>query len=76
MNKQFTIFRNKKGRNVIRLPSGQLRNLSRYLIEYFYDIKLSENQVVHHLNNNREDDNIHNLIVMDENEHLALHGGN
>lgn len=45
----------------------------RYIMEQFLKRKLENNEIVHHKNNNKEDNRIENLQLMTKNEHSKYH---
>lgn len=47
--------------------------LHRIIMENIIGRYLSENEVVHHINHNRQDNRIENLKVMDKKEHMRMH---
>jgi hypothetical protein len=50
---------------------GQL--LHRFIMEKILGRKLQKNEVVHHINQNRSDNRLENLLVLDRGKHVALH---
>lgn len=63
----------------IRLPNHPKSNNRGYvrlhviLAEYFSGREVAENEVVHHLNGNRQDNRAENLEIMDKKEHDRFH---
>ena len=53
--------------------SSDKRRYHRKLMEDYLGRKLSRNEVVHHVNGNKKDNRIENLIIMDNKEHLNMH---
>lgn len=46
---------------------------ARAIAEGYFKIKLSNNQVVHHINEIETDDRIENLMILTRSEHLSIH---
>ena len=49
------------------------RMLHDVIYEQFYNMKLDENDIVHHINGKRTDNDIRNLARMTRSEHCSLH---
>ena len=49
------------------------RMLHAVIYEQFYNLKLDENDIVHHINGIRTDNDIRNLARMTKSEHCSLH---
>ena len=47
--------------------------LHRVVMENYHNRLLADNEVVHHINHNKLDNRIENLMVMSINEHVRLH---
>lgn len=62
----------KKGYRYISI-SGKRVLEHRYIVEQFFKIKLSKRQQVHHINHNKLDNRIENLMIMDICEHSKEH---
>ena len=52
---------------------GKETCLHRYIMEQYLGRKLGYNEVVHHINGDKHDNRIENLIVMPRGEHARLH---
>lgn len=50
-----------------------LKDEHRYLVEQFIGRKLSRNEVVHHIDGNKKNNDISNLKVMSLSEHTKIH---
>jgi len=46
----------------------------RLKIEFFLQQPLTNNDLIHHIDLNKENNNIHNLLIVDINQHTNLHG--
>ena len=46
----------------------------RKIAERYFDKKLLPDEVVHHIDGNRENNNPENLVIMKKTQHLKLHG--
>lgn len=73
MSRDYSIFRNKAGRLVIRLPNNKIQNLARFILQYTYDINLEDDEQVHHCNGNINDDYVFNLMNVNPLEHIKIH---
>lgn len=63
-------------RNFIKIIEGTSDNYipyARYLIENNLKQKLKKGEIVHHINENKLDDNILNLKVMSISDHISFH---
>jgi hypothetical protein len=58
----------------ICFSDGTKQDEHRYLMEQHLGIKLKSNQVVHHINGNKLDNRLENLVVMNRGDHAKLHG--
>lgn len=63
----------KDGRWKVRLRSGSWQLYSRCLMEAYLGRHLTYNEVVHHVNEDVQDDRIENLQVMSRSEHTGMH---
>lgn len=55
-------------------PDGRKQiKLHRYVMEQFIGRKLLSSEIVHHINSNKLDNRIENLIIMTKSEHNILH---
>jgi hypothetical protein len=48
--------------------------IHRYIMELYLGRKLDSNEVVHHINGEKDDNRLENLIIMDRKEHASYHG--
>jgi len=48
----------------------------RFVMEQYLGRSLLENEIVHHINNNRTDNRVENLQVMTQGQHVGLHNKN
>lgn len=55
--------------------NGKRIQLHRYIMEQHLGRKLSVHEIVHHKNNDCNDNHIDNLQLMTSEEHSSLHGG-
>jgi len=68
-----------KGYILIRLPNHRLSNYRGYvrlhvlLAEYYYDRKVEEDEVVHHINGDIKDNSPHNLEILKKRQHDRYH---
>lgn len=55
------------------MSKGYKRNEHRQIIEQYLKTKLSSNDYIHHINGNKRDNRIVNLLVCDKKEHGKIH---
>ncbi len=67
------IWRQGSGYLYINLGENKSKPLHRYLYEKYHKTQLSENDIVHHINGNKLDNRIENLMVMTRAEHIIYH---
>ena len=68
-NKKFL----KKNRGYYISYKGKQKKYSRVVMEEFLGRELSSNEIVHHINFDKLDDRIENLIIVTKAEHLNIH---
>jgi uncharacterized protein (DUF1330 family) len=67
---------------VVHSPNHPNKNISGYvrrarlIMEKYLGRYLTKNEIVHHINKNKNDDRIENLKLMTNSEHLSLHHKN
>jgi len=71
MKKYF--YQNGLGYIYVRLSSGKYKLEHRIIVESMLNRSLKSHEVVHHINGNRADNRLNNLIVMKKGEHLKFH---
>lgn len=52
---------------------GKTYPYHRYIYEQYHKIKLTDNDVVHHINGNKQDNRVENLQLMTRSEHINHH---
>jgi len=75
LNYPYSIFKNNKGRLVIRLPNNKIQMLSRFLYEYFNINEDISSKEIHHKDKNKRNDIINNLLSVTKEEHINIHRG-
>lgn len=53
--------------------NGVKHDEHRYLMEQFIGRKLSSNEVVHHINGNKRDNRLENLVIIPRKQHSLMH---
>ena len=67
------IFNKCTGRYIINVGNGKHRHYARVLMERHLGRKLRNDEVVHHIDCDKSNDDISNLRVMTPSEHMSLH---
>jgi hypothetical protein len=64
---------NENGYRVLYIDGDKSIKEHIYIMEMHVGRKLSKNEIVHHINKNRSDNRIENLILLTKSEHSSLH---
>jgi len=65
---------NKHGYVIIK-ADGKIRTQHKYILERYLGRNLQPNEVTHHIDGNKTNNNINNLVVMTKKQHDMLHNG-
>jgi hypothetical protein len=57
----------------IRICEGKTKDEHRLVMEAYIGRKLSSDEVVHHINGDKADNRVENLVIMTRSEHTKLH---
>lgn len=72
-NKKRTATLGSNGYKYVWFANGSGQKEHRFIIEQIIGRKLDRDEVVHHIDGNRSNNDISNLVVMSRGEHSALH---
>lgn len=66
------LYVNREGYREIRKNKNSILE-HRYIMEKYINRKLTEEEVIHHINGNKQDNRIDNLIIVTRSEHMLIH---
>jgi hypothetical protein len=66
-------WKNNSGYLMIKLDDQKLMLYHRYVVEQVFQIKLGKGIVIHHIDGNPLNNNIENLLICTEQQHLSIH---